>query len=180
MAWTQVGNLRGPQGPAGPKGNTGPRGPAGPSGSAAKYYGVLRWSGKPYHPKANDFTRLKSNDRASLVVHKNVGDVAYSDGGVAYLTTPVAGIWLLSATQVWGNAMAPKGCGLGTSPDSGYEGMELWGDFTNATHGVVSRATFLEADTYLYPWTRNGASADMRPEAWGLRSEYSAVLLQPA
>ncbi len=64
MAWTQVGNLRGPQGPAGPKG---------PSGSAAKYYGVLRWSGTKYNPPSNAFTRLKSNDAARLVVHKNAG-----------------------------------------------------------------------------------------------------------
>ena len=177
MAWEQIANLRGP---AGPRGATGARGPAGPAGSAPKYYGALRWSGNAYHPRSNSFTRLKAGEGAHLVVHKNAGDVAYSEFGVAYLTTPVAGIWLLSATQVWGNAMAPKGCGLATSPDSGDSGTVLWGDFTNVNHGIVSRATFLEADTYLYPWTRNGANTDMRPEAWGLKSEYSAVLLHPA
>ncbi len=64
--------------------------------------------------------------------------------------------------------MTAKGCGLGRSPNSGDVDVELWGDFANVNHGVVSRATFLEADTYLYPWTRNGPNADMRPAAWGV------------
>lgn len=171
MAWKQVGNLRGPQGPAGP---------AGPSGSAAPYYGVLRWSGAKFHPPANTYTRLSSVKNAKLKAHKNKGDVASAGGDFPYLWIPVAGVWLLSATQTWGNAMAAKGCGLGRQAGSGDDMMELWATFQGTNFGTVSRATFIEEGVALYPWTWSSSNADMSPNYNGLESEYSAVLLQPA
>lgn len=160
MAWKQVGAIKGQ--------------------SAPQYYGVLRWSGPKFHPPANTFTRLSSVKNAKLVAHKNKGDVAVAGGDFPYLWIPVAGIWLLSAMQTWGNAMAATGCGLGRQAGSGDEMMELWANSQGVNHITVSRATFIEEGVALYPWTWSSPNADMRPNYNGLESEYSAVLLQPA
>ena len=95
----------------------------------------------------------------------------------AHLYIPVSGIWQLSATQTWGNGPANKGAGLGRSLNDGAAGMELWKDFNGYGHGIVSRATYLEAGARLYPWTWNGPNSGMSPADRGLYSEYSAVLL---
>lgn len=174
----------GPVGPTGPAGSQGPRGvqgsqgPAGPPGEAApKFYGFLRWSGPWYNPYGDRFTRLKRDSDGRLFAFKDSGNVANTSTNDAHLYIPVSGIWQLSATQTWGNGPANKGAGLGRSLDDGAAGMELWKDFNGYGHGIVSRATYLEAGARLYPWTWNGPNAGMSPADRGLYSEYSAVLL---
>lgn len=172
MAWNEVGNLTGPAGPQGPKG------PAG--ASAPKYYGVLRWGNLSwYNPPGSQFHLMLATSGPRLYVHKDVGGVAQIFGAYARLYIPVSGLWLLSATQTWGNVATDKGVGLGKSITDGASGMELWRDFNGFAHGVTSRVTYLSAGTYLYPWTWNGVNSGMSFADRGLYSEYSAVLVQP-
>lgn len=193
MAWNRQGSLQGPPGPqgiqgprgatgargsTGARGDTGPQGPQGPPGEAApKYFGILRWSGPWYNPPSNTFTMLKNYSDGRLVVHRDSGGVASVSGNLPRLVAPVSGIYQISATQTWGNAGAAKGCGLGRSSSSATVGMELWQDFNGFNHGVVSRATYLEAGTTLYCWTWNGSNSGMSPHDRDLSSEYSMVLL---
>lgn len=166
MAWRNVGNLKGPAGPAG--------------AAAPKMYGVLRWGNLSwYNPPANTFHRLDATSGARLYAYRNVGEVTNFSGVYARLYIPVSGMWNLSATQAWGNTTAARGMGLTTSPTDGGSGVQLWAD--NNTFGLVtvSRTTWLEAGTFLYPWTWNGVNTGMTPMARGLYSEYSAVLVQP-
>lgn len=175
MAWSEVGSLRGPAG------KTGPSGPQGPSGSPPKYHGSLRWGNLSwYNPPANTFHRLDATGTPKMVVYKNFGGVAQISGIYARLYTPVAGVWLLSATQTWGGVQVSRGMGLARSNTDGASGVELWTDDETFEHVTVSRACFLEAGVYLYPWTWNGQNSGM---SWGSRgyfSEYSATLLQAA
>lgn len=176
MAWNEVANLKGPAGPQGLTGATGPTGPAG----VPKYYGVLRWGTIGwYNPPNDSFHRLAVLSGAKLTVHKSVGGVASVIGDFARLYIPVAGMWLLSATQTWGRSAANKGMGLTRSAISATTGVELWTDNNLYSHVTVSRLTYLDAGVYLYPWTWNGANSGMSFADRGYTSEYSAALVQP-
>ena len=184
MAWNEVANLTGPAGPQGPqgaKGDQGAQGPQGPAGtSAPKYYGVLRWGTLGwYNPPNDSFHRLAVLSGAKLTVHKSVGGVASVSGDFARLYIPVAGMWLLSATQTWGNSTANKGMGLTRSTTSATTGVELWTDNNLYNHVTVSRLTYLDAGVFLYPWTWNGVNTGMSFADRGYTSEYSATLVQP-
>lgn len=178
MAWSNVGNIAGPQGP---KGSRGVQGPPGPQGEGApKYYGALRWGNLGwYNPPANTFHRLDATSGARLYAYRNAGGVTNFSGVYARLYIPVSGMWNLSATQTWGNTTAPRGMGLTTSATDGGAGVELWTD--NNTFGLVtvSRTTWLAAGTFLYPWTWNGVNTGMSFADRGMYSEYSATLVQP-
>lgn len=178
MAWNEQGNIKGPPGP---QGIQGPQGLQGSSGvSVPKYYGALRWGTLGWYNPPNDaFHRLAALSGAKLKVHKNVGGVASVSGDYARLYTPVAGMWLLSATQTWGNSTANKSMGLTRSTTSATTGVELWTDNNTYSHVTVSRLTYLDAGVYLYPWTWNGVGTGMSFADRDYTSEYSAALVQP-
>jgi hypothetical protein len=161
------------------RGATGPQGV--PGTSVPKYYGVLRWGNIGwYNPPSNQFHRLDATSGALLYPYKSVGNVAQTSGAYARLYIPVSGIWQLSATQTWGNTTVARGTGLATSSTDGAAGVVLWTDSTQFGHLVTSRATYLDAGTYLYAWTWNSGQSGMSWADRGLISEYSAALLQPA
>lgn len=184
MAWNNVGNITGPPGPAGPAGPQGPRGytgDTGPQGEAApKMYGVLRWGNISwYNPPDNTFHRLDATSGARLYSYRDVGGVTNFSSVYARLYIPVSGMWNLSATQAWGNTTAARGMGLTTSPTDGGSGVQLWTDDNTFGLVTVSRTTWLEAGTLLYPWTWNGVKTGMTAAARGMYSEYSATLIHP-
>lgn len=175
----------GPTGPAGPQGSRGPAGPQGsrgPTGPApAQYYGVLRWSGTWYNPPQNRFTRLRARSHGKLFVAVNKGNVASVSGDNPRLTAPVAGMYLLSAKQTWGNGGATKGLGLGGSTSDGARDVALWADIHNSSFGMVSALVYLRQGQTLYPWTyAANALVGMSPQDRGILSEYSMALIAPA
>ena len=180
----------GPAGPAGPQGATGatgprgatgatgPAGPTGPQGPAApRYVGILRWSGPWYNPPGGQFTRLRNLTNGRLIVYKDIGGVASVSNDNPRLTAPVAGTYLLSVSQAWGNGAASKGAGLGTSLSEGGRGVYLWADNNETSFINTSVIRWLPAGTALYPWTWNSDNSGMSPGDRGMNSEYSLTLL---
>lgn len=191
--WEDVGAIQGPAGPAGPpgpqgatgatgpQGATGARGPAGPTGpqgpAAPRYVGILRWSGPWYNPPGGQFTRLRNLTNGRLIVYKDIGGVASVSNDNPRLTAPVAGTYLLSVSQAWGNGAAHKGAGLGTSLSAGDSGVYLWADNNETSFLNTSVIRWLPAGTALYPWTWNTDNSGMSPGDRGMNSEYSLTLL---
>lgn len=191
--WEDVGAIQGPAGPAGPagpqgatgatgpRGATGARGPAGPTGpqgpAAPRYVGILRWSGPWYNPPGGQFTRLRNLTNGRLIVYKDIGGVASVSNDNPRLTAPVAGTYLLSVSQAWGNGTAHKGAGLGTSLSAGDSGVYLWADNNETSFLNTSVIRWLPAGTALYPWTWNTDNSGMSPGDRGMNSEYSLTLL---
>lgn len=173
--------LRGPQGPKGNTGEQGPQGIQGPAGeSTKKIYGTLNWSGPTYSPPRSAFTRLMYNNDGRLRVARDSGGVAHaaSLNNTAYLEAPVSGLYVVSATQIWGNGSAVKGMGMGTSTTDGAAGVVIWQDVIDTQFGSVSRLVYLSAGTRLYPWTWSGTSAtNMTGSDRGMNSEYSMALI---
>lgn len=178
---------QGPQGPAGAQGvpgqrgatgAPGPAGPTGPQGPAApRYVGILRWSGSWYNPVGGTFTRLRNLTNGRLIVYKDIGGVASVSNDNPRLTAPVAGTYLLSVSQTWGNGAAHKGAGLGTSLSAGDSGVYLWADNNETSFINTSVIRWLPAGTALYPWTWNSDNSGMSPGDRGMNSEYSLTLL---
>lgn len=173
MPWVEKAKLKGPAGPQGDPGPVGPQGPAAP-----KYFGVLRWSGAEYKPPSG-FRRLITDANEKMVVYADAGGVAFTSVNSPRLYAPVSGIYTLSATQTWAVAAVNKSIGLGRSQTDALAGMELWADFNTVQRGIVTRTTYLEAGTTLYPWfyTAN-ATTTMMPSDRGLAAEYSMTLVQ--
>ena len=173
--------LRGPQGPKGDTGDQGPQGIQGPPGeSTPKIYGTLHWSGPTYSPPRSAFTRLMYNNDGRLRVARDSGGVAFASSlsNNAYLEAPVSGLYVVSATQIWGTGSAVKGMGMGTSMTDGAAGVVIWQDVINTQFGSVSRLVYLSAGTRLYPWTWSGTSAtNMTGSDRGMNSEYSMALV---
>lgn len=179
--------LTGLKGDKGEKGDTGARGPQGlqgpPGESAAKIYGTLNWSGPTYSPPRSAFTRLMYNNDGRLRVARDSGGVAVatSIGNTAYLEAPVSGLYVVSATQIWGTGGAVKGMGMGTSTTDGAAGVVIWQDVIDTQFGSVSRLVYLTAGTRLYPWTWSGSSGtQMKASDRGMNSEYSIALIHEA
>lgn len=171
---------QGLQGPPGERGLQGVPGKPGAAGiSVPKYYGILRWSAGWYDPPANAFTRLKRNTDGNMVVFADSGGVANTSSSNVYLRTPVTGIYLLSVSQMWGNAASNHGAGLGTNLTYGDRDMLLWRDFNGYSHGMASVQRYLPAGTVMYPWTFNAPNTGMSPLDRGMPSEYSLTLIQP-
>ena len=173
---------RGPQGSQGPQGAQGPRGytgSTGPQGPAhAQYYGVLRWSGSWYNPPKWKFTRLRANHDGLLYVAADKGGVASVSGNDPRLTAPVAGLYVLSATQMWGNATAQKGMGLAGSSTDGGRNVRLWADNNESMFGTVTALRWLNQGETLYPWTWCGGDLPgMSPGDRDMSSEYSMALI---
>ena len=173
--------LRGPQGPKGDTGDRGPQGIQGPPGeSTPKIYGTLHWSGPTYSPPRSAFTRLMYNNDGRMRVARDSGGVAFASSlsNNAYLEAPVSGLYVVSATQIWGNGGAVKGMGMGTSTTDGAAGVVIWQDVIDTQFGSVSRLVYLTAGTRLYPWTWSGTSAtNMTGSDRGMNSEYSMALI---
>ena len=167
---------QGIRGPAGPQGNPGPTGPKPP-----EYYGVLRWSGDWYNPPKNSFTRLRTNSNGRLYVAADKGGVASVTGDRPRLTAPVAGLYLLSAKQTWGNDHAATGVGLGGSTTRGDQDIAIWVDVQNTHFGTVSALVYLNQGQTLYPWTYAANDlVGMSPIDRGVNSEYSMALIAEA
>ena len=105
------------------------------------------------------------------------GQVAQQNGDDPCLVAPVAGLYLLSAKQTWGNGGAVKAMGLGGSTTNGMKDIALWQDVVNSSFGMVSALVWLEQGTTLYPWTFNSANTGMSPADRGVTSEYSMCLM---
>lgn len=179
MAWKRNGSLRGPEGPVGPVGPQGPRGERGLQGqSTPTVCGFLQWRGGWFDPPGDQFTRLNADSGARLGVVRDYGGCTSISGMWAALVAPVSGIYMVSATQMWGRGEAIKGMGLTTNPNDGAKGVVLWQDVSNSMFGTVSAPRFLSKGTKLYAWTWNEWNTGMSPEDRDMRSEYSIVLMQ--
>lgn len=183
MAWNNVGNITGPQGPRGPQGPAGVMSEAertqlfgSPTGTV-KPYGSLRWSGPWYNPVADTFTRLRSNSDGRLVTFMDTGGVTSTTLDRPRLIAPVSGVYLLSATQTWGNDIGNRGIGLGTSPTAGDVGVVLWQDYTLGRITNATTTAYLTAGTVLYPWVWAPRNSGMSPADRGVPSEYSITFL---
>ena len=170
-------------GAAGAKGDPGVQGVPGEPGangiSVPKYYGILRWSAGWYNPPADAFTRLKRDVDGRMTVYADSGGVANASTNNVYLKAPVTGMYLLSVSQMWGNAASNHGAGLGTNLTYGDRDMLLWRDFNGYSHGMASVQRYLPAGTVMYPWTFNAPNTGMSPQDRGMPSEYSLTLIQP-
>ncbi|NWO04224.1 MAG: collagen-like protein [Alteromonadaceae bacterium] len=173
--------LRGEKGEKGDTGDRGPQGIQGPPGeSTPKIYGTLHWSGPTYSPPRSAFTRLMYNNDGRLRVARDSGGVAVASSlnNTAYLEAPVSGLYIVSATQIWGTGSAVKGMGMGTSLTDGGAGVVIWQDVIDTQFGSVSRLVYLTAGTRLYPWTWSGTTAtNMTGSDRGMNSEYSLALV---
>ena len=171
--------VQGPTGATGPQGARGPQGPQGEAGPAPTvYYGCLRWSGPWYNPAQVKFSRLLANSGAKMYVAADRGGVAKVDGDAPRLIAPVAGMYLLSATQTWGNAQSQKGMGLAGSRVDGGQNVRLWADVNDSGFGQVTALRYLQAGETLYPWVWAGqALVGMSGGDRGIPSEYSMALI---
>lgn len=166
MAWTNVGSIRGPQGPAGD--------------AAASLFGSLVWSGGWYNPPTGEFHRLVYYSGAKMRVDRNIGGtgaVATSDANT-YLLAPISGVYNVTMTQAWGVDNGARGCGLGSSSVYGDQQMVCWADIGLGRFCTATATVYLPANTRLYPWTwTDPGIGGMSPNDRGIASKATIALL---
>lgn len=198
MAWTNAGNIRGPQGLQGLPGQQGIQGPEGPQGPPGangvltatdrlemyggttftrKTHAALIWSGAWYNPPGNAFTRLRSTSNGNLVVARQTNNAASVTSNNPRLIAPTDGVYQLSARQTFGADNGAKGCGLGTSTTAGDVGILIWNDITFGRFCTVTAPVYLTAGTVLYPWIWAAPNSGMSGMERGVGAEYSITWL---